>query len=986
MSTLIKPLLHGSVAETLLDEINTRAGRYYYFLGKVLTWQDESAPPLPVDSIEYENEVRRNIVIVKEIRPGDVSLIIDRVNWQSGTVYDMYDNRISDEVDGINLMAGGTGYSNSPNVTISGGGGFGAKANAYTNTGVITSIVLTDKGYGYNSAPIVTITDPYGSNANAIAVLSRATSGAANLQSSNFYVVNDELNIYKCLDNNNGGKSTYKPTQTGFDPFILPDGYVWKFMGTVLPSLRHKFATRTKIPVVRAINDSFYSGGEIKKINILDTGNNYTTASLTVTGDGYLADDPFYLSTFTVSAGGSGYSSANVTIEPPIFGTISWTPNTLVYIGLFLNYNNNFYEVVNTGTTASQPPVHTAGIETNGSCGLKFVGKQATAITTLSGGQVTSIVPLGSIRSITLIDSGSGYTSPPRITFTGGGGANANAYAVLSNGSVVSYVITDIGSDYTSAPTVQVGRPWVANANVALNEQIYNGQYLYTISDLDTDGTVREANVTFGGNGYIKAPNITFVGGGGNNLSAFAQLSNNVVANIFINDIGEHYTSAPTVVIGDEWAPNINVYANTQIFYLSNLYTVLETANINASAPLHVTGIQQFGNANLQYAGTVATATVSLYKSNYLNTTAPTHITGTVKLGGANVTFAGGRAEATAVLKYGAGYTYTPNLTITGDGSNATGQIAVTKSEALIRPVVDNGRIVRVIIDNGGTGYTYAVINVIGDGSNAKFYIDFSPGDLISLQSSIELLANEGGIHAAKVISGGYGYPGTIANVSITGDGTGATATATVLGGKVTKINIVTPGTGYTTANVNVVSDVGRGAYARAIFPPKGGHGKNLVQELFARAIAFYSNVSDDTNQGFDVDNDYRQFGIIRSITNYDDPRYFNESIGSACWVINGVLSPTIFSPDRILTSTYSGGRFLIVASTSTGVLVQALGSADPTVGELYSTDTGETFVATGVTKPAVDKYSGDLMYIDNRLAFTPSTEQAVSLLTVFTF
>jgi len=191
MSTLIKPLLHGSVAESLLNEINTRAGRYYYFLGKVLTWSDETDPPLPVDSVEYEREVRRNIVIVKEIRPGDVSLIIDRVNWTSDTVYDMYDDRISDELDGINLVSGGTGYSNNPTVTISGGGGFGAKANALTNTGIITSIVMTDRGYGYNSTPTVTITDPYGSNANAIAVLSRATSGAANLQSSNFYVVNE---------------------------------------------------------------------------------------------------------------------------------------------------------------------------------------------------------------------------------------------------------------------------------------------------------------------------------------------------------------------------------------------------------------------------------------------------------------------------------------------------------------------------------------------------------------------------------------------------------------------------------------------------------------------------------------------------------------------------------------------------------------------------------------------------------------------------
>ena len=79
MTTLIKPLLHGSVADTVYKEITTRVGRYYYFLGKVLTWDDEGTPPVPIPSEEYERDVRRNMVIVKEIRPGDVAFIIPRI-------------------------------------------------------------------------------------------------------------------------------------------------------------------------------------------------------------------------------------------------------------------------------------------------------------------------------------------------------------------------------------------------------------------------------------------------------------------------------------------------------------------------------------------------------------------------------------------------------------------------------------------------------------------------------------------------------------------------------------------------------------------------------------------------------------------------------------------------------------------------------------------------------------------------------------------
>ena len=118
----------------------------------------------------------------------------------------------------------------------------------------------------------------------------------------------------------------------------------------------------------------------------------------------------------------------------------------------------------------------------------------------------------------------------------------------------------------------------------------------------------------------------------------------------------------------------------------------------------------------------------------------------------------------------------------------------------------------------------------------------------------------------------------------------------------------------------------------------------------------------------------------------YEDTSYYGDLIGSTCWVIAGSVNTTLFAQDKYLTSNYTGARFLIVATSPNGVLVLALDNVNPAVGESYLLDTGQSFVSTGVTQPQVNKYSGDLMYIDNRLAFTPSTEQAVSLLTVITF
>lgn len=63
----------------------------------------------------------------------------------------------------------------------------------------------------------------------------------------------------------------------------------------------------------------------------------------------------------------------------------------------------------------------------------------------VSGGQVTSV---------TVSSVGSGYTSPPTVSFSGGGGTGATATAVLTGDKVTGVTITNGGTGYTSAPTV----------------------------------------------------------------------------------------------------------------------------------------------------------------------------------------------------------------------------------------------------------------------------------------------------------------------------------------------------------------------------------------------------------------------------------------------------------------------------------------------------------------------------------------------------
>ena len=48
--------------------------------------------------------------------------------------------------------------------------------------------------------------------------------------------------------------------------------------------------------------------------------------------------------------------------------------------------------------------------------------------------------------------------------------------------------------------------------------------------------------------------------------------------------------------------------------------------------------------------------------------------------------------------------------------------------------------------------------------------------------------------------------------------------------------------------------------------------------------------------------------------------------------------------------------------------------------------ENSQFFSVAAVNAPTVDKYSGDLLYIDNKAGFTPSADETVTLRTVIKF
>jgi hypothetical protein len=142
----------------------------------------------------------------------------------------------------------------------------------------------------------------------------------------------------------------------------------------------------------------------------------------------------------------------------------------------------------------------------------------------------TATTAVGAVTSVTITDGGTGYTSAPTVTFTGGAGKDAAATASVSGGKVTAITITNGGSGYTSAPTIAItggaGAGATATASVS---------------------GVTAISITNGGSGYTSAPTIAITGGGGSGATATATVSKGTVTAATITNSGSGYTSAPTI-------------------------------------------------------------------------------------------------------------------------------------------------------------------------------------------------------------------------------------------------------------------------------------------------------------------------------------------------------------------------------------------------------------------------------------------------------
>jgi len=273
MSAIITNQFRILNCDNLVTGIASATSSYYIFLGlpnaNEVDADWDTNPPGPVDNFDQYHSFWDTMIAMKKLNSSDISKVIRKINWESGTTYDMYRHDYS--ADNIAPNSGATNLYN---------------ANYYIVNSDYRVYICINNG-----------ADPENPN------------GKPSLDEPTFVDL--------------------EPRFAG----ISGDGYLWKYLYTIKPSELIKFDSTDYMPVpsdwatntsVAAVRDNTTISQQIKTAIVIDRGEGYTPNTyndVPIKGNGrgalcsiVVGADQKVLSV-TVTNGGSGYTFGTVDLD-----------------------------------------------------------------------------------------------------------------------------------------------------------------------------------------------------------------------------------------------------------------------------------------------------------------------------------------------------------------------------------------------------------------------------------------------------------------------------------------------------------------------------------------------------------------------------------------------------------------------------------------------------------------------------------------------
>ena len=302
--------------------------------------------------------------------------------------------------------------------------------------------------------------------------------------SNTFYVATEELNVYKCLQNNlSNGTSTIQPTGSGTAVIEIADGYKWKYMYTVTSQDTLKFVTSEYLPVQKSVNSRQIAvedatiDGQIDIIN--KTANGDFTVEFTAGPKNSVGDDQDFITGETLYGQTSNqygtlvsYTSAANNLT---YGTS--TGNTKFVSGeIVLGQTSNSRATISTEPTSTykfdtgffasvtNSTVMQLSSGANNSADGLYVNSTVFVVNNAGQGEQTTITQYDALlQRITVSpafvitpNTVSGYEVTPSISINGDGSNFKGRARGNATHGVTEVVVTQQGSDYTVAESTIV--------------------------------------------------------------------------------------------------------------------------------------------------------------------------------------------------------------------------------------------------------------------------------------------------------------------------------------------------------------------------------------------------------------------------------------------------------------------------------------------------------------------------------------------------
>jgi hypothetical protein len=301
-------------------------------------------------------------------------------------------------------------------------------------------------------------------------------------------------------------------------------------------------------------------------------------------------------------------------------------------------------------------------------------------------------------------------------------------------------------------------------------------------------------------------------------------------------------------------------------------------------------------------------------------------------------------------------------------------------------------------------GYVWQYMYTIVDTDAVNFLTQQWMPVFTDLAVQANALNNAGKLSTAVpliILDGGQKYnPAFPVTVTITGDGTGATASPAgveILGGGVTRIHLSLGGLGYTHTNVAVFqSEATVQASVRTLIPPYPNHGYDPANELGASALIYSVNLVGDEDGNLTVLNQYRRIGIIinplEAGGNVASNTIYRQTTDVTMSANTGVLAPN----DSVVNITKSSASTADVVDVITiaNTYVVRLTAVEPN-GEtipfavndiLKCVISGVEITVGSVSPPTLKPYTGQILAVHQRTPIARSADSSEEIKSVLQF